>query len=856
VVTRNLRFTLTALLSFLLCLPALAVNPDRSISQYAHSAWRLQDGFFDGTPTSIAQTSDGYLWVGTQSGIVRFDGVRFVPWNPPGEAPHRSADINALLGTRDGGLWIGTNLGGWSRWSNGQLTQYPEPSASTVGSFLEDHNGTTWLTRKSGDNLGSVCEVTRGQVRCYGASNGIPRGCCNALAKDNTGAFWLTSDTEVLKWVPRSSSVRRWKIPGAIAIQTNVFVAPLNEDSAWIGVDVPGPGRGLELLSHGTWSPLVAGGWDSSSVGVRALLADRQHAFWVGTDDHGLYRIRDGIVDHFGSADGLSSDFVLAVFEDREGNLWVVTTKGIDCFRDLAVSSFSKREGLSANEIDTVLAARDGTVWAGGDRGLDALRKSGISSLSTGKGLPGTQVTSLFEDHEGRFWVGLDHTMTILREGRFTQIRRPDGRELGFVVGITEDTAHDIWVEISGTPRELLRIRDLKVTDVFPAPQMPAARRVAADPAGGIWLGLISGDMARYREGTLETFHFAHQTESQVIEINVNPDGSVLGATSFGLLGWRERKQRVLTVRNGLPCDGINAFVRDSNAALWLYTQCGLVQIADQELQKWWKDAAATLQMRVLTSVDGTQGGIASFQGAARSTDGKLWFSNGIGLQMIDPLHLPVNSFPPPVHVEEVTVDRQSFALGTDLHFPALTRDVAIRYTALSFVAPQKVRFRYMLEGQDKTWQEAGTRREAFYTNLTPRSYRFRVIACNNDGLWNETGDSLSFTNRPGLLPDQLVPFSLYRSVFRRPLVVVPTAIKAGDRADSAAHRDASGRTGTNRTRTSRHSVTGIPGFDVAVSGGDEGSARPWPGSPDDGTGARPSRRGIAGRPAAGARPS
>jgi signal transduction histidine kinase len=171
--------------------------------------------------------------------------------------------------------------------------------------------------------------------------------------------------------------------------------------------------------------------------------------------------------------------------------------------------------------------------------------------------------------------------------------------------------------------------------------------------------------------------------------------------------------------------------------------------VAESEIQKWWANDAAVLQMRIFDSADGVQAGIAPFQGAARGADGKLWFANEGTLQMIDPLHLPVNSIPPPVHVEEVTADRKSFALGNYLHFPALTRDVAIRYTALSFVAPQKVRFRYMLEGQDKTWQEAGTRREAFYTNLAPRSYRFRVIACNNDGLWNETGDSLSFTIAP-----------------------------------------------------------------------------------------------------------
>jgi signal transduction histidine kinase len=174
-----------------------------------------------------------------------------------------------------------------------------------------------------------------------------------------------------------------------------------------------------------------------------------------------------------------------------------------------------------------------------------------------------------------------------------------------------------------------------------------------------------------------------------------------------------------------------------------------LAQVSERNLQEWWKNPAAVLKMPVLDAIDGVQAGFAPFQGAARAQDGKLWFANVSTLQMIDPAHLPVNTIPPPVHVEEAITLGKSFEPGTGLRFPALTRDISIRYTALSFVAPQKVRFRYKLEGQDATWQEAGTRREAFYTNLAPRSYRFRVIACNNDGLWNETGDTLNFSIAP-----------------------------------------------------------------------------------------------------------
>jgi signal transduction histidine kinase/ligand-binding sensor domain-containing protein len=737
----------------LVCLfltPVFALSVDKQISQYAHAAWRIQDGIFSGSPLAITQTTDGYIWVGTQSGILRFDGVRYVPWTPPGGEAFRSAQVSALRGTADGSLWIATLSDGLWHWANGKLTGYLLSVRSRVTGIVEDGKESVWITRSAhDDDVGGICEASQGQFRCYGESNGIPHECCTDLAKDGAGNLWIGSNTALIKWRPRSSETYIWKILGAVANQTATFLAPLQDDSTWVGVDVPGRRRGLQHFQDGSWTPVLTTNWDSSSVGVRALLLDRQHSLWVGTNDHGLYRIRDGKVDHFGSAEGLSSDFVHRIFEDHEGNLWVTTNNGLDCFRDLAVTTFTTHEGLGAVEVDTVLASRDGTIWAGGDRALDSIHDGRISSLRSGKNLPGVQVTSLFEDHAGRLWVGLDRTMSILKSGEFREVKRPDGRALGFVVGMTEDTDNNVWAEISGKPRELIRLRGLQVEEIFPAPAMPAARKVVFDPAGGIWLGLVNGDMARYRPGKLETFHYPHKPDSFVNEIIVNQNGSVLGATNFGLIAWREGKQQILTVRNGLPCDSINTLITDDSGSLWLYAQCGLIQIAGSELQKWWGDAAAVVKIRVFDANDGVQAGLAPFQKATRSTDGKLWFVNQANLQMIDPVHLPVNTLPPPVHVEEVTANGQAFAPSNDLHFAALTRDVAIRYTALSFVAPQKVRFRYMLEGQDKTWQEAGTRREAFYTNLAPASYRFRVMACNNDGLWNEAGATWSFQIAP-----------------------------------------------------------------------------------------------------------
>jgi signal transduction histidine kinase len=446
--------------------------------------------------------------------------------------------------------------------------------------------------------------------------------------------------------------------------------------------------------------------------------------------------------------DGLSGELVQAFFEDREGNLWVATSKGIDMFHDLRVSSFSTHEGLSIDSADSVLASRDGPIWIGNAGHLEVLGPSGVSS-QPGKALPGHQVTSLLEDHAGRLWVGIDNTLSIYQRGKFSQIKKQDGSPLGMIMGLTEDSENNIWVETHGPPVMLIRIQNLKVREEFAAPPMPPARKLVADPQSGIWLGLVNGDLARFRSGKTEIFPFAGHPDSRVLALTASSDGSILGATAFGVIGWKNGKQQILTVRNGLPCDGIDALISDNQGDLWLHAECGLIEIANDEVQRWWGRPESRLKVRVFDASDGVQTGVGHFNTSARTQDGRLWFANGTLLQMIDPAHMAGNTVAPPVHVDLIVADRKSYSPQEVLSLPPLTRDLEIDYTALSFVLPQKVFFRYMLDGRDTRWEEPGTRRQAFYNDLPPGHYRFRVIACNNDGVWNEVGATLEFNILP-----------------------------------------------------------------------------------------------------------
>jgi signal transduction histidine kinase/ligand-binding sensor domain-containing protein len=725
---------------------AWAVNPSLHISQYAHTAWRIQDGIFSGAPNAITQTTDGYLWIGTKAGLFRFDGVRFVPWTSPDGKHLPSSNVTSLLGARDGSLWIGME-GGLSRWDKRDLIDY-EIKPERINAMIEDHNGTVWLVRALGGNVeGGLCQVIGPGLRCYGKADGIPGSAgASSLVEDTLGNLWIGTDTAVVRWRPGSSSTYIPKGLNSGLDGVNGLAA--NPDgSVWVGMDIAGPGLGLQQLSQGAWKPFANSELDGTTLKVQALFVDRENALWIGTATKGIYRIEGHTVDHTYTADGLSSDSVYWFYEDREGDLWVATSKGLDCFRDVRVASFSTREGLSTPEVDSVLAARDGTVWIGGEDSLDAIHQDRVSSVQSGKGLPGSQVTALLEDHAGRLWIGIDNTMSIYKNGRFTRIDRPDGRPIGVVFGMTEDVDNNVWILTSGPPRTLLRVQYPKVQEELP--QMRGAARVAADPEVGIWLGLINGDLARYRRGGAEIFPFKHEENSRVNHIIVSSDGSVLGATGDGLVGWNNGKLQTLTVKNGLPCDFVNAVIEDNNRATWLYTQCGLVEIAGTEMQQWWEHPDISVQLKIFDGFDGVQPGRAPFGGAARTPDGRLWFANGVLLQMIDPDHLSWNALPPPVHVEGVIADRKNYSPRHDLTLPPLTRDLEIDYTALSFAIPQKVRFRYKLEGRDAVWQEPGTRRQAFYSDLHPGKYRFRVIACNNDGVWNEQGASLDFSVAP-----------------------------------------------------------------------------------------------------------
>jgi len=486
-------------------------------------------------------------------------------------------------------------------------------------------------------------------------------------------------------------------------------------------------------------------------------------------------------MDFFTDQDGLTSNSIEGLFEDREGSIWVATNRGIDCFRENTIPTISTGQGLSSRVVLCVLAARDGSVWLGTSDGLNRwkdgrltiyrkvtrrARQNSRTSLGdrvrevTSKRLPENFIISLFEDRKGRIWLSTARGLAYFENGKVSRVA---GLPFAPQNPLVEDTAGSLWT--AQGDRGLVRLEEGKLAEQVPWTRLgiggALANPLAADPAeGGVWVGSWGGGVIHFLDGDVRASYGTREGlgGGRVNSLHFDSSGLLWAATDGGLSLISNGRAITLTSKNGLPCDGAQDFLEDDTHAFWVHMACGLVRIGRGNLDSWAANPAQRVEATVYDASDGvlSHAGVYNFgPRATKTADGKLWFTPVDGVMVVDPHHLPSNPLAPPVKIEQIKGDGEilwqnlSHSQGKKVPVPALTRSLEIDYTGLSFVAPEKVRFKYKLEGYDADWQDADVRRQAIYTNLVPRSYTFRVIGCNNSGIWNETGDSLEFAILP-----------------------------------------------------------------------------------------------------------
>jgi signal transduction histidine kinase/ligand-binding sensor domain-containing protein len=743
------------------------LDPRTRLSQYGHSDWRLQDGVLNSSPTAIAQSKDGYIWIGTETGLLRFDGVRFLPWTPPGWEQTIDPEVISLLAASDGTLWIGMS-NHLASWRDGKLTV--RAVRGHINRIVEDHLGRIWIAATRSPERKPLCEVSSQKIRCFGKAEGVPISFSNAAEVESDGDLIGASSTDVIRWSPERGLISSHSFDSlkrSAGLMGITALLPDWDGKLLIGIGFAGKGLGLQQLEGDLSSAYHAGGFDGSSLAIQALHRDQSGGLWIGTYSTGLYRISGSRLEHFAAAEGLSGDSVRSFWEDREGNMWVATDGGVDCFHDSKLLSWSSHEGLPPGLVSSVLAVHDGGVFIGSHNALHVIRDERFSTVDIGHELPVNQITALLEDASGHLWMGVLNDLAIFDQHRFRLVKYPDGRSVGLTYSLALDADGSIWASVALPHASLLHITKGEIQNSVSA--VSTVGHLAADRLSGVWF-TDRAKLGHYSGGKVEWVPLAIK-RGNITDVITAPDGSVFASTSDGVWGVRNETAHRMGISNGLPCEAVNAMVFSGKNALLLRSTCGLILIAPDALAKWWGDPNSLISYQLIDGYDGAHLSNATFSPQmSLASDGKIWMANEVGIQVLDPDRLTVNQMVPPVHIEEVVADHSRLDSTVGLSLPPLTRDIEIHYTALSFSLPRKVQFRYKLDGRDTAWQEPGTRRTAFYQNLRPGHYKFHVIASNNDGVWNNVGDSLEFSVRPAWF--QTLWFRAFSMLFLFSLVV------------------------------------------------------------------------------------
>jgi signal transduction histidine kinase/ligand-binding sensor domain-containing protein len=722
------------------CPPAFALNPALDIGQYGHAAWTIREGFLNGQVLAIAQTPDGYLWLGTETGLFRFDGSRMVRWQPREHEQLPSPTVAELLVARDGRLWIGT-YAGLASLKGGRLVTYPELAGEAVGSLVEDSLGTVWAGTIAIPN-GRLCAI-RAVVQCTTQDGRFGNGIFSLF--DDRGTLWLAAATGLWRWTPGNPTR---------------YATPLSSVKDVLGVS-EGPLLiatidGVKQLVDEKLETYRIKGIDRSFQ-ANKLLLDRDGGLWIGTFRNGLIHAHQERADVLFPSDGLSGDSINVLFEDRERNIWVGTNEGLDRFRELPVTTVSSRQGLPSDSAVSVLPARDGSVWIGSAAGPTRWKDGQTTTYSVRDGLPDNRAGTMFEDSIGRVLVATMGGMAAFDNGRFVHLKAVPTR---VVYNIVEERTGDFW--ISDQEQGLLHLVGEEVVKPIPWSALGHADHATAlvlDGARrGLWLGFYNGGVAFVQDGTVGVSYGTAEglAPGRISDLRLDEDGALWAATAGGLTRLKDNHIATLTTAHGLPCEAVHWTILDVDRALWLLMPCGLARISSAEVAAWVADPHRMVTSTLFDNSDGARAlstSIGFNPAVARLADGRLWFATANGVGAVDPRRLSLNALPPPVHIQQMVSDRKTYSATMTAEggprLPPLTRDLQIDYTALSLVAPEKVRFRYKLEGRDRDWRDAGNRRQAFYNDLAPGSYRFRVIASNNSGVWNETGATVDFAIAP-----------------------------------------------------------------------------------------------------------
>ena len=705
------------------------------LGDYTVTTWSDKEGLPAGRIRAIEQDSDGYLWLGTDVGLVRFDGVRFTAWTTPPSTGVPITGVNALMSARDGSLWIGINERGVIRNQHGASTVYDERDGfprSFVFALAEDHQGAVWA-----GTLQGLYRFSHQRWERIGSGRGLVDGAVLAVSEDSAQRLWIATPTAIYRRIDPSSSFTR--IDDIELSNTSQHFSEDSDGGIWI-TDFQ---RGFRpAYPSARERPQGARhGWGAH------LLHDHRGNFWVATLGQGLWRVKTGparstTVETITVRNGLSSDAVQTMVEDREGNLWVGTRAGLQRLSPRRVTRLIDLPIPRALETSP-----DGSVWVGTASGLMRFSAAGRQLYGERDGLPGSVVLALHADRAGTLWVASERGLSRFQRGRFSRLLVPRGSQIERIFAITS-SGESVWFR--DFYRGLFRWQEGAFARVDDMPDAQRGRPLAvhADRAGNVWIGSAGGKLGvRRPSGEFELYGL---DLGDILTIHEDAAGALWVGAEEGLARFSGRRAAAVDRRNGFPGD-VKSIIDDSDGNLWLGLDAGIARLDRSEFTKASADRTHQVRYRLFSGSDGVAGLPAALgsRSAVRAADGRLWFVTSAGITIVDPRNLGNPPRLPPVRLETVSADGRTVDLAAGAALLPRTSHVQFAFTSLALTDPMRVRFRYRLDGFDRGWIDAGGNRQASYTNLPPGQYRFQVEASNNDGLWSEPGTTWNFSVRP-----------------------------------------------------------------------------------------------------------
>jgi signal transduction histidine kinase/ligand-binding sensor domain-containing protein len=763
--------------TFLLSLVAAAgaLNPDRDIHQLAHRSWGEKDGY-PGRAQALAQTTDGFLWIGSDIGLFRFDGVHFERYVPSSGGQLPKDRVHSLRALPDGSLWIAYGTYGKGNkicvLRNGNVKCYGKADGVTANptAIVHDREGTIWANTDTG-----VIRFNGTRWEHVGKDwnfpEDVPRVTSVALFVDSRGTLWVGVNHTVL-YLKQGS--KRFEPTGTFAgYSTSIAEAPdgtiwlADSDSYVRAISTSVSAKSAAMIKCEIETPIgtppKCPSEDPLVVKIRTvndLIFDRNGSLWMTTDSFGLGRVphperlrnqpiskNSDALQEFASKDGLSADNCNPILEDRERNIWVATRDGLDQFRDTPLVPTV----LPTSIIQIAIAPADGgDIWVACSWNYVARIHGDSGDVS----LVPFEAFKPYRDPAGVTWI-MSNSLGQWKDGKFRRVAQsPDGLSGSFGAWqVAGDKLGTLWAFSDGYGFFSL---DHYRWKAWATPPEVAKQRVAdmfSDSTGLIWVSTYEGDIITMDKGN-------------VVDYPLNPDSPVRYVRAFaehapqeiwaggagGLVLINKGHFRVIRPAALDSLEDVTGIVDAGSDGLWLNTAGGVIHVSSDEADRALQDPSYRFQGERFDSFDGLPGqtqAIDPFPKAIQGTDGRIWFTATKGVAWVDPKNIPRNAVPPPVSITSVSADGSHYLRLAGLQFPARTANIQIDYSALSLSVPERVRFRYKLDGIDKGWQDVDTRRQAYYSNLGPGSYQFRVIACNNDGVWNEAGAILDFSILP-----------------------------------------------------------------------------------------------------------